>query len=413
MSLELHTADLPASDPDHRVGFLLSLARSLHAYGTSTQQIEDALNDVATRLGIVAQFFITPTSVFAAFGPLVNQRTYLMRVEPGTADLGKLAALGEVIEAITREKLSPIEGIRRLAEITRTPSPYHPAITLLAFILSSAAACRFLGGGAKEVLVASILGLVTSGLATLAARLPSIAKLFTPLAAFSAALLATLATQLIGGYAFAIALLAGLIVLLPGMTLTTAMSELAANHLSAGTARLFGAFIIFIGLGVGTAFGRTILKPWVELPEVTPPIPLPPETIWLALIVAATSFAILLRAQPRDIPWIILSGTAGFLGSLAGGASLGAEFGVLLGAIAVGLGSNLYSHLLHRPAAVTEVPGILLLVPGSVGFRSITAMLDRQVLSGVDTMFQMLLLAISLVAGLLFANVVFPERRLG
>jgi hypothetical protein len=48
-----------------------------------------------------------------------------------------------------------------------------------------------------------------------------------------------------------------------------------------------------------------------------------------------------------------------------------------------------------------------------MGFRSVTALLEREVIAGVDTLFQMLLLAISLVAGLFFANLVSPERRLG
>ena len=31
----------------------------------------------------------------------------------------------------------------------------------------------------------------------------------------------------------------------------------------------------------------------------------------------------------------------------------------------------------HRPAAVVLVPGILLLVPGSIGFRSLTALMEQ------------------------------------
>ena len=42
-----------------------------------------------------------------------------------------------------------------------------------------------------------------------------------------------------------------------------------------------------------------------------------------------------------------------------------------------------------------------------------TAMLEREIVSGVDTLFSMLLLAVSLVAGLFVANVLSPERRLG
>jgi uncharacterized membrane protein YjjP (DUF1212 family) len=55
--------------PDPRVAFVLALGRALHTSGQPTPRIEEALQLVAERLGIPAQFFITPTSIFAAFGP--------------------------------------------------------------------------------------------------------------------------------------------------------------------------------------------------------------------------------------------------------------------------------------------------------------------------------------------------------
>ena len=56
-------------------------------------------------------------------------------------------------------------------------------------------------------------------------------------------------------------------------------------------------------------------------------------------------------------------------------------------------------------------PGVLILVPGSVGFRSIAALMDDRVVAGIDTAFSALLTAIALVVGLLVANVVLPARR--
>jgi uncharacterized membrane protein YjjB (DUF3815 family) len=59
------------------------------------------------------------------------------------------------------------------------------------------------------------------------------------------------------------------------------------------------------------------------------------------------------------------------------------------------------------------VPGILLLVPGSVGFRSLTSLLERQAVAGIETAFSMILTAMALVAGLLIAGVIAPEPRIG
>jgi uncharacterized membrane protein YjjB (DUF3815 family) len=62
---------------------------------------------------------------------------------------------------------------------------------------------------------------------------------------------------------------------------------------------------------------------------------------------------------------------------------------------------------------VTLVPGLLLLVPGSIGFSSLTSLLDRQTLSGVEAAFRMTLVATSLVTGLLLSNVLVQPRALG
>ena len=57
------------------------------------------------------------------------------------------------------------------------------------------------------------------------------------------------------------------------------------------------------------------------------------------------------------------------------------------------------------------MPGLLPLVPGSVGLRSLESLFARDTLAGVDTAFQMLMVAVSLVAGLLVANALLPSRR--
>ena len=85
--------------------------------------------------------------------------------------------------------------------------------------------------------------------------------------------------------------------------------------------------------------------------------------------------------------------------------------GTGMAALTVGVASNLYALVLDRPSQVTLVPGVLLLVPGSLGFRSVTSLLEREVITGVETAFQMALIATALVAGLLVANVAVPRRK--
>jgi uncharacterized membrane protein YjjB (DUF3815 family) len=53
----------------------------------------------------------------------------------------------------------------------------------------------------------------------------------------------------------------------------------------------------------------------------------------------------------------------------------------------------------------------MLLVPGSLGFRSLVALMDDNVVSGIETAFTTTLVAAALVAGLLAANLLLPSRR--
>ena len=75
------------------------------------------------------------------------------------------------------------------------------------------------------------------------------------------------------------------------------------------------------------------------------------------------------------------------------------------------MASAAFERWRHRPAPVVLVPGILLLVPGSIGYRSLSSLLERDTIAGIDTAFTMVLTAVSLVAGLLLAGVLVPPPR--
>jgi len=120
---------------------------------------------------------------------------------------------------------------------------------------------------------------------------------------------------------------------------------------------------------------------------------------------------VLFRAARRDWPLVMASAWLGYLCTRFGGEALGAEFGVFIAGLVVGCAANLYARSRKRPGALVRVPGIILLVPGSVGLRSLFFVFERDVFLGLDTAFSLVVLLVSLVAGLLFGNVLLPPRR--
>jgi uncharacterized membrane protein YjjB (DUF3815 family) len=84
---------------------------------------------------------------------------------------------------------------------------------------------------------------------------------------------------------------------------------------------------------------------------------------------------------------------------------------VFLAGLVVAAMGNLYGLLANRPSALIRVPGIILLVPGSLGFRSFNLVMEHDVMLGLDTAFAVMAALIALVAGILFGNLLMPTRR--
>src|SRR5205085_9898835 len=145
---------------------------------------------------------------------------------------------------------------RRIEQITRASSPYGRAATIMAFAVASGAACRILGGGAREITASSIIGLVTGVLAVLAGRSPGLRRVFEPTAALVASAMATIIAVRAGPLSMYITTLAGLIVLLPGLTFTLALTELTTQNLLSGTARFAASMVVFLGIALGVALGQ-------------------------------------------------------------------------------------------------------------------------------------------------------------
>ena len=55
-------------------------------------------------LFVLRQFFTTPTAIMAGFGPLDDQHTFLIRVQPGELNLGRLSALDEIAHLVPPAK---------------------------------------------------------------------------------------------------------------------------------------------------------------------------------------------------------------------------------------------------------------------------------------------------------------------
>lgn len=403
-----------------QANFVAELATRLHVYGTTAQRLEGAVEAVAHRLGLDCEIFSNPTGMILSFADPVrgqhNGITRVIRLDPGEQNLARLAATDAIAEDVLAGRLAPADGLAALKALDRPGTRRMQALAAFSFGLSAASVAALLGAGAPGVVTAGVIGLVIGVMAVLASGRPRLGEALEAIAAMVATLLAAAVASFVEPLAFKTVIVASLIVLMPGLMLTNAVSELSAQHLVSGTARFAGALMILMKLTFGTVAAMQVVRLLGWVPQEAAAQALPTVAELAALGVAAFAFAVLFQASRRDYPLVMASVLLGYALTRLGGEVLGlASDNFAGGAFFAGMGvaalSNAYGRWRNRPGALVRVPGIILLVPGSVGFRSLNFVMERDVFLGLDMAFALLSALIALVAGLLFGNLLVPSRR--
>ena len=403
-------------DYTDRCDFVIELARRLHQGGATAPRLEDAIMSVSRKLFLDTHIWSSPTAIIATVRPLdakddTRTLTRVVRLEPGEIHLRRLWRLDDIAERVVSGELKPSDGMAELKLATRPDSARRQWLeTVFGFLFASAGIAGLLKGNFAEILSAGALGLGVGVLAQLSVGRSRLTATFDAAAAFLVALGTAWIAHSLAPISPRLVLTAGLIVLLPGLTLTTAAAEIATNHLVSGTARFAGAISVLLKLAFGALVGSRVAgelgwDPMLALSQ--------PQPVWLeplSLAIAAAAFALLFRARIRDSWVVFLAASISYVSTSLATPALGPELGIFVASFIVSVLSNIYSRWANRPGATFRLPGLILLVPGSVGFHSLSFVFERDVFLGLDTAFSVVTLIAALVAGLVLGNSVVPPR---
>jgi uncharacterized membrane protein YjjP (DUF1212 family) len=406
-------ADDPKLSAQLLLDYLVELGTALMSAGCPTNRLEDVIVAIAQQEGFVADVFAVPTGLFLSLrtpqgeSPVVT----MVRVREWKNDLHRLAALDEVLNEVADRTLTIPEARARIHELEHAKPVWPMWVVILATVGASAGSSISFGGSVVDCAFAGLGGLLLRAMMLSTRNEPNLRLLENFLGGLIAGSVALLASQLVPGTSREVVVLATIIPLLPGLTLTTGLSEVAWRNLVAGSARLMQAAVTLLSLVFGIALIVGLESQLrLPVPTVTPREAAPWIFQVVALPTAALSYGVLLGLGRRGLPIALASGALVWLLGAAT-RSLPGPHAAFITAFVLAAAANVYARNTARPAQLFLMPGMLLLVPGALSYRSLETLLRGDVVTSASQASEMLVIAGALVMGLLVSNAVVPAKK--
>jgi uncharacterized membrane protein YjjP (DUF1212 family) len=401
-------APLASSIPE--VAFVLELGRALQAFGVSVSTLENALGRVSQHLGLEGAVFATPTGFLASLRKEGHHsKTYLMRGDAGRSSLAQLAEAEALVDLVLQDRLDVHAARAHLAELTARPPRFGFWLKVAAHGFAAMGMAKIFGGGWREVVLGAMVGLLVGAAVHLAQKKPHLARLAPLLGGLLSAIAGGLLGRFLPEVSYPILVLSGIIGLLPGLGLLVSMQELGTGNLVSGTARMAGTGLVFVLLAFGVGLGQRLDAPWLR-GHLVDPVGLPAWTVVPAVALVALAFLIIFQGRLADYGWTLGASALAWGSAHAGAHLLGPEAGAGIAALLLGAACNHYARRTRRPGAVLLLPSLMLILPGSLGLRSLTLMMEQQTLEGLQAGFQSFSVTVALMLGLLMANAMVSRR---
>lgn len=408
------------------VDLALWTGQLLLQHGANASRTEETVHHLGTGLGCDwLDVLISPDAVVITTTSHEEFRTKARRVVRfGGVDMAVVAAVSELSYQVSAGELDRFETRARLEEIDKRPLNYPRPLLILLVGLACAAFSQLFGGD-WPVFAATWLA-ASSGMGV---RLWLRRRNFNfvpqvVITAFVAGLLASLATLLNWGSQPQIALVASVLLLVPGVPLVNAFHDLLSSHDITGLARGVHGGMISLGIAVGLSLALAVTGIQSLWPTFATPPTLAEDALWAGI--AALGFGVLFNVPRRALWGAALCGAVGHgvrYGLLATGwGSLSTvEVASFVGGTAVGFLGLLLARRLHTPRIVFTVPGIIPMIPGTFAFGTMLGVLQAAGIVGTGGSDPFLLQAglnavkTGLVLGALAIGTVLPtllfERR--
>lgn len=393
-------------------------ARAYAAVDEVPDRIEDGVMELAEALGFEASVNATGTGIFLTISRGEQQWTEVIRTRLAGPDFARAVALHRLLGRVMARELTPDEGADRLQELLDWRGPSSTWRTMVASGMLSASAGLLLRAQGPELALGVAFGLLVGFALAFVGRRPHLEPLAPVVLAGIASAVAFAADDVgIEAVRPVPLLIAGLVIFLPGWRLTIAMTELAQGHWTSGAGRFLAAITTLLLLIVGVVVGQQVVQSSDRL-VLTAFGNVPPWVRVLSPLLAALAMTHLFQARRRDALSIAIMCVVTSLAAYLGGRWLGSTASAFVGGFTAMAVGALLARQRNLPYPVLQQPATVLLVPGSVGFLSMSSLVNRNVTTAIQTGFQMLFVALTLALGAMAAQVALrpilarrPDRR--
>jgi len=377
--------------------------------GYSVETIQNVLADIAETNGLPeSQALVFPNALLVSARGDGQHRTGATASGDGQLLFSQIDEVQRTVDAARTGLLDPQSTIEKIARVRDMTPTYGRVVRVVAYGFLSGALAVLLGSTWTGVSLSAGLGLITGAALLVSERVPRrYSALITVAIAFGVALVVFLLLR--GGWGSGIlsALIAPLVVLLPGALLTTAVLELSTGNMISGAGRLAagGMQLVLLGAGIVTA-GAVVGVPDVDFSKN--PEMLGPFAPWVAVAVFGMAISVHRCAPRRTIGWILLVLYVAYSAQILGGLVLGGVLSAFIGALVVTPVTALVARQPSGPAAlISFTPAFWLLVPGALGLVGVADVLGGDSAAGsslVATLSTMVAIALGVLAGSSLSN---------
>ena len=389
--------------------FIVDLAETLHSNGLPAHRIENSIKLISKVLQTPVEISSTPEMLLLSFDS--PSHTIMKKMRGSSLNFDRMDQLHKLINLISNQNLDIDSAQSQLTEIKNRKVLYNKWVNVLFIAISNSSAACLFGGGWSEIIVSGFIGIVIGLIMELLSSFPNLARLSVLFSAAAAIFIAKSGISFFGNYSVEIASITGLILLIPGFSFSQSVTELAHGQAQSSIVRFSYVFLTFLMIAVGLGIGSQL----VSLIHIKPLKfhfnELPFWASYIAILIVPAGFGILFNAKKEHYIWMLIACSVSYFSMKHISFSSIPEFSVLFSAFVLGLTANGISFLLKKSSSLMLVPGIILLVPGSIGFKTVTFLMNEQTMSGLESAISTLITAVALTCGLLFSNMIIKQRE--